>query len=56
MTLVENDIDPLYLIKFILCGKTDMKYAISVAELTPPPNFNLIPIKIEKLVKSWTLT
>ena len=56
VTLVENDINPLYLIKFILCGKTDIKYATSVTELIPPPDFSLIPMKIETLVKNWTLT
>ena len=29
-------------VKFILYGKTDMKYEISVSELTPPPYFSLI--------------
>ena len=43
-------------IKFILYGKIDMKYEISFSELIHPPNFSLIPLKIEKLVKSWTLT
>ena len=33
-----------------------MEYEVSISELTPPPNFSLIPLKIEKLVKSWTLT
>ena len=43
-------------IKFILYGKIDMEYEISFSELTYPPNLSLIPLKIEKLVKSWTLT
>ena len=30
-------------------------YEISVSELTLPPNFSLILLKIEKFVKSWTL-
>ena len=46
----------IILIKFILYGKIDMKYEIGVSELIPPPNFSLIPLKIEKLVKSWTFT
>ena len=50
-------LNPYIFIKFILYGKIDMKYGISVPELTPPPNFSLIPPKTElKLVKSWTLT
>ena len=32
-----------------------MKYETIVAELTHPPNFSLIPLKIEKLVETWTL-
>ena len=36
-------------------GKIDIKYEISVSELTPPPNLSLIRPKIEKLVKSRTL-
>ena len=54
--LVKNDIKPFYFIKFILYDKIDMKYEINVSELTPPPTFSLIPLKIEKLVKCWTLT
>ena len=48
-------LNPFIFIKFILYGKIDMKYEISMSELTPLPNFSLIPLKIEKLVKSWTL-
>ena len=48
INLVKNDIKPLY---FYLYGKIDMKYEISVSKLSPPPNFSLIPLKIEKLVK-----
>ena len=33
----------------MLYGKIDMKYEIRVSELTPPPNFSLIPLKIEKV-------
>ena len=35
----------------MLCGKVCMKYEISVSELTPAPNFSLIPLKkvVEKL-------
>ena len=40
VTLVENDINHLYFIKFILCGKTDMECEISVSELIPSPNFS----------------
>ena len=43
-------------IKFILYGKIDTKYETSVSELPLPPNISLIPLKIEKLVNSWTLT
>ena len=39
INLVKNVIKPLY-----LYGKTDMKYEISVSELTPPPNSCLIPL------------
>ena len=46
--LVKNDIKPFY---FCLYGRIDMKYEISVSELTPPPNFSLILLEIEKLVK-----
>ena len=46
MNLVKNIVKPIY---FYLYGKTDMKYEISVSELTPPPNFSLIPLKIKKL-------
>ena len=52
----KNDRKLFIFIKFMLCEKIDMKYEISVSELTPPPDFSLIPPKIEKLVKSWTLT
>ena len=48
--------NPFISIKIILYDKIDMKYEISVSKLTPPPNFSLIPLKIEKLVKSRTLT
>ena len=41
---------------FNLVGKIDIKYEISESELTPPPNFGLISLKIEKLVESWTST
>ena len=46
---------------FYLYGRTDMKYEISVSELTPPPNFSLIPLKIKKLdfdpkIKEMTIT
>ena len=54
VSLVKYDIKPF--IKYILYGEIDRKYEIRVSELTPPPNFSLIPLKIEKLVKSWTLT
>ena len=47
---------PFIFIKLISYEKIDMKYEISVSELTLPPNFSLIPLKIEKLVKSWTFT
>ena len=40
INLVKNVVKPLY---FYLYGKTDMKYEISVSELTPPPNFSFIP-------------
>ena len=46
INLVKNVVKPLY---FYLYGKIDMKYEISVSELTPPPNFSLIPLKIKKL-------
>ena len=46
INLAENVIKPLY---FYLYRKTDMKYEISVSELTPPPNFSLISLKIKKL-------
>ena len=46
INLVKNVVKPLY---FYLYGKTDMKYEVSVSELTPPPNFSLIPLKIKKL-------
>ena len=49
-------LDLFIFIKFILYGKIDMKYEINFSELTPSLNFSLIPLKIEKLVKSWTLT
>ena len=44
--LVKHVVKPLY---FYLYGKTDIKHEISVSELTPPPNFSLIPLKIEKM-------
>ena len=53
---LKNDISPFIFIRFILCGKTDIKYEISLSELTPPLNFSLMPPKIEKLTKSWTMT
>ena len=56
INLVKNDINPFIFIRFNLCGKIDMKYEISVSELTPAPNFCLIPLKTEKMVKSWALT
>ena len=40
----------------MLCSKIDMKYEIGISELIPPAKFSLIPLKIEKSVKSWTLT
>ena len=43
---VKNVIKPLY---FYLYGKIDMKSEISVSELTPPPNFSLIPLKIQTM-------
>ena len=46
INLVKNVLKPLY---FYLYGKTDMEYEISVSELTPLPNFSLIPLKIKKL-------
>ena len=46
INLVKDVIKPIY---FYLYGKTDMKYEISVSELTPPPNFSSIPLKIKKL-------
>ena len=49
-------LNPFIFIRFILYGKIDMKYEISLPELTSSPNFGLIPLKIEKLIKSWTLT
>ena len=49
-------LDLFIFIKFILYGKIDMKYEINFSELTPSLNFSLIPLKIDKLVKSWTLT
>ena len=45
-------LNPFIFIKFILCGKTNMKYEISVSELTPPPNFSLIPLKNRKVGKN----
>ena len=42
-------LNPFIFIKFILYGKIDMKYEISVSEWTPSPNFSLIPLKIEKV-------
>ena len=42
-------LNPFIFIKFILYGKIDMKYGVSVSELTPPT-------KTENLAKSWTLT
>ena len=54
--LVKTDIKPNYSVKFILFGKIDMKYEISVSQLISPPNFSLIPPKIVKVLKSWTLT
>ena len=42
-------------INFILFDKIDMTYKISVSELTPPPNFSLIPPKNKKSAKSWNL-
>ena len=48
INLVKNDIKTLY---FYLYGKIDMKYEISVSELTYPPNFS----KNRKVGKSWTL-
>ena len=49
-------LNPFSFIKFILYGKIDTKYEIGVSELTPPPNFSSIPLKVKKLVKSWSLT
>ena len=50
INLVKNDINPFIFIKFILYGKIDMKYEISVPELIPPPNFSLInPSKNRKV-------
>ena len=40
--------NPFIFNKFILYGTICMKYEISVSELTLPPNFSLIPLKIEK--------
>ena len=34
---------------FLFVWQIDMKYEISVSELTPLPNFSLIPLKIENL-------
>ena len=51
--LVKNDIKSLYFVKFILYGKIDIKYEISISKL---PNLSLITLKIEKMVKNWTLT
>ena len=48
INLVKYVIKSLY---FHLYGKIDMKYEMSVSELTPPPNFSLIPLKIEKLLQ-----
>ena len=47
---------PCYFIKFVFIGKLGMKYDITVSELTPPLSFRLIPLKIEKLVRKWTLS
>ena len=44
--VLKNVVKPLY---FYFYGKTDMKYEISTSELTIPPNFTLIPLKIKKL-------
>ena len=45
--MVPNDIKPhdSYQIHFVC--KIGMKYEISISELTPPPNFSLIPLKIK---------
>ena len=46
INLVKNVIKPVY---FYLYGKTDIKYEISFSELTPSPNFSLIPLKSKRL-------
>ena len=48
--VVETDIKHHIFVKFILFDKIDMKYEITVSELTPPPNISLIPLKI----KTWS--
>ena len=53
---MKNYVNPIIFIKFILFDQINMKYEIRVAELTIPPNFSLIPLKVEKLIKIWTLT
>ena len=55
INVVKMTLNPFIFIKFILYGKIDTKYEISASELTPPTNFSLIPLKMEKLVKSSTL-
>ena len=45
INLATNVILPLY---FYLHGKIDRNNEVSVSESTPPPNFNLIRLRIEK--------
>ena len=54
--LNKNDKKTFIFIEFILCGKTDIKYEISVSELTHPPNFSLIRLKLKSWSKVGTLT
>ena len=51
INLVKITLSPFIFIKFILYGKKNTKYEISVSKLTHPPNFILILLKIENVAK-----
>ena len=55
---MKNDNEtPLFLLNSFFFCKIDMKNEISIPELCAPQTILCsIPMKIEKLVKSWTLT